>query len=92
MIDATGEADLRRRAERRVAMRLGFYVHATVFAVVNLGLLAINRVVSPEVSWSVWPLFGWGVGLAAHGFAVFANLSRWRERAVAAEVERLRRG
>jgi hypothetical protein len=89
--DPGPDAQLRRLAERRVNARRGLLVHAGVYVVVNLGLVAINLATSPHYLWFVWPLFGWGIGLAAHAFAVLGALSGDHERAVQAEMERLRR-
>ena len=49
----------------------GFYIHAAVFAIVNLILLAINLVKSPQVLWIKWVLLDWSVGLATHAWLVF---------------------
>jgi hypothetical protein len=84
------EADLRRQAERRVDARRGFWSHATVFVIVNTGLAVLNLLSSPHYLWFLWPLFGWSIGLAAHAWGVFGSFPGDRERAVAAEVERLR--
>jgi hypothetical protein len=61
------------RAEREVTQeeaRRGFRVHATAYALVNLLLLAINLLVVTQTSedaiWFVFPLVGWGFGLAMH--------------------------
>jgi hypothetical protein len=86
------DADLRRRAERRVAARAGFRVHALVYVLVNAGLLAVNLMTSPHYLWSAWPMFGWGIGLVAHGLGVYGARPRWREDEIAREMERLRRG
>lgn len=82
---------LQRQAERRVKQKMGFYVHATVFVLVNLGLAVIG--IASGRSWYLWPLAGWGLGLAIHGFVTFALLNGdgLRERMVRDEVERLRR-
>jgi hypothetical protein len=61
------------RARRRVRELRAFYVHATVFVAVNALLHAINFLTEPRVYWAGWPLFGWGIGLAAHAFATY----RW---------------
>jgi hypothetical protein len=90
MYDNQSEADLRRLAERRAGAKFGFYVHALVYLVVNAGLVAINLATSPQALWFVWPMFGWGIGLVAHGLGVFAHTSGLRERAIAAEMKRLR--
>jgi len=36
------EHELQRRARRRVNQKMGFYIHATVYVLVNLGLAAID--------------------------------------------------
>ena len=83
---------LEARARRRVARKMGFYVHALVYACVNGGLWVVNAATG-EPRWALWPMLGWGIGLAAHGIATFASLQGegLRERMVAQEVERLRR-
>jgi hypothetical protein len=86
------EPELQRRAQRRVKQKMGFYIHAAVYVLVNLGLAAID-VANGGASWHLWPLVGWGVGLAIHGFVTFASLNgdNLRERMLQDEVERLRR-
>jgi hypothetical protein len=88
----TNDDTLETRARRRVAIRTGFYVHALVFVLVNLGLYVINTV-SGGYRWSMWPLSGWGLGLAIHGIVVFLSLQGegWRRRMLAQEIERLKR-
>jgi hypothetical protein len=61
------------RARRRVARKMGFYIHALVFVLVNAGLFAINAVTG-EPRWAQFPLMGWGVGLAIHGIVTFIAL------------------
>jgi hypothetical protein len=65
------------RARRQVRRIKGFYVHATVYALVNAFLVAINLATSRGGWWSFWPLFGWGIGLIAHGIAVFGFGGLW---------------
>ena len=85
------EDDLNRRARKRVSQKLGFYTHALVFVLVNLGLFAINSVTGGQ-RWSHFPLWGWGLGLAIHGIVTFLSLSGegLRQRMLADEVARLR--
>jgi hypothetical protein len=85
-----GEEDLRQRATRRVDARRGFFAHATVYVAVNALLVLINLTTSPEYHWFVWPLFGWGIGLVIHGLMVFGLLAGDRDRAIEAEMQRLR--
>jgi hypothetical protein len=87
---AIDDADLRRRAERRVAAKAGFRIHALVYVLVNVGLLAVNLMTSPQYLWSGWPMLGWGIGLAAHGLGVYGANSGRREDAIRREMERMR--
>jgi hypothetical protein len=64
------EQQLYERARTRVGALKGFYLHATAFVVVNIGLFAIN-VLAGGVWWFYWPLMGWGIGLGLHALAVF---------------------
>jgi uncharacterized integral membrane protein len=84
---------LDRIARRRANAKLGFYIHAAVFVVVNLVLFAINTQATHSYRWFVWPLGGWGIGLAFHGLAVFVlgAGSGLRERMVREERRRLER-
>ena len=88
---STSSDDIETRARRRVARKTGFYVHALVFVVVNLGLYAINSAAG-GARWSMYPLWGWGLGLAIHGVVTWVALSGdgLRDRWVRQEVERLR--
>ena len=49
----------------------GFIVHAYVYVGVNILLFILNIVDTPHQLWFIWPLAGWGIGLAVHGFLVF---------------------
>ena len=50
------------KAKERVEAIKGFYIHLTVYVVVNLILFSINMIVSPDSLWFIWPLMGWGIG------------------------------
>jgi len=80
-------------ARRRAGAKLGWYLHALVFILVNLGLFALSRHGFGSRPWSVFPLLGWGLGLALHGISVFVlgTGSSLRERMVQKERERLQR-
>jgi hypothetical protein len=92
MSRSTDPDDIEARARRRVGMKMGFYIHALVYVFVNLGLFAISSL-SGRGNWHVFPLLGWGLGLAIHGIVVFTSLrgEGMRKRMLAQEIERLRR-
>ena len=60
------------KAKERVEVIKGFYIHLTVYVVVNLLLFSINMITSPGVLWFIWPLMGWGVGVVFHALFVFS--------------------
>lgn len=84
------EQDLLRIARRRAKAKIGFLIHLTVFVLVNATLFFINQRTSPGVSWFAFPLGGWAIGLAIHGFVVFLSGSGLKERMVEAEVRKLK--
>lgn len=60
------------KAEKRVEAKLEFYKHLTTYIVVNILLIIINLMTSPQYYWFKWPLMGWGVGVVIHALQVFA--------------------
>jgi len=88
----TSESALIARAERRAARRLGFYIHATVFVLVNLALFAINFTITPGRPWAVFPFVGWGIGLLMHGMAVLGPLGYLYRALVERELARMPAG
>ena len=85
--------DLERLAHKRAGAKLGWYIHATLYVVVNLLIFALSVYAFGHRPWSVFPLLGWGLGLALHGVAVFmlGDGSGLRRRLLERERERLRR-
>ena len=80
------ERNMYLKAQKRVEDIKGFYGHLSSFVVVNIGLAILNLATSPEYLWFLYPLIGWGVGLAAHGMSVFNYMpflnSDWEERKI----------
>ena len=92
-MNALQNTDLERLARRRAGAKLGWYLHATVFVVVNLGMIALSSFGFTRRPWTMAPVLGWGAGLVFHGISVFilANGSPLRERLLQRERERLQR-
>lgn len=77
-----------RLARRRAGAKLGWYIHACAYLCVNL-LLAMLAAASGR-HWAIFPALGWGLGLAVHGFAVYARCGGgWFERMVRNDHRRL---
>ncbi len=79
-----------RLARRRAAAKMGWLIHALVYVCVNAGLALIAW--QTGRAWHLYPLAGWGLGLAIHGLAVWlgsgANL---HQRLLEAERQKLMR-
>lgn len=81
---------LERLAQRRAKAKMGWYIHASVYTLVNLLLLTLSA--SSGRHWAVFPALGWGLGLLVHGMVVFLLAGgTWHERMVQTERERLAR-
>ncbi len=61
------EAARKRLVRKR---RAEFYNHLRSYLIVNGALLLINFITSSDF-WVVWPLLGWGIGLAFHASSTF---------------------
>lgn len=72
--DTTGHDPLEHAARKRASMKLGWYIHATVYLLVNAGLMALSM--SQGRHWAFYPALFWGLGLLAHGAAVWLSAPR----------------
>lgn len=81
--------ELERLARRRAGAKMGWFIHAGVYLLVNLLLVALS--LASGRHWAVFPLLGWGIGLAVHGAVVFllTGGTGLHERLVRQERERL---
>jgi hypothetical protein len=78
------------KTKEKVAALKGFYVHISVYVIVNLGLLLINMMASPGRLWFFWPLVGWGIAIVLHAMRVFGGTlgSNWEEKKIAELMEK----
>jgi Flp pilus assembly protein TadB len=85
---AESDDALLRRARHRAGARMGLRIHLMSFLAVNAVLAAIA--LSRGQFWFVWPLLGWGMGLAAHGLNLAWSHGNGYQRMVNQELARLR--
>jgi len=66
----------------------GFIIHLFVYIVVNIALISIAYTLTPlNTSWLLFPVVGWGIGMAMHYFfAVAWIVQRLKNREVRAEA------
>ena len=84
------DEELRQAAIKRLKDKRDFKAHVLAYMMVNALLVAIWATTSAGFFWPVFPLFGWGIGLAFHAWDVYSKPATAEQ--VAAEMERLRRG
>ncbi|MGG4264363.1 2TM domain-containing protein [Peribacillus simplex] len=79
------------RAKKRVENLKAFYIHLTVYVLVNVMFFVINLLSDPGYWWFFYPLGGWGIGVLVHGITTFAHGSfgsEWEERKIKEYMEK----
>lgn len=76
-------------ARKRAGAKLGWLIHASVYVLVNTFLMF--TALYHGKAWALFPLMGWGLGLAIHGAAVWfaSSSSALHERLLSRERARL---
>lgn len=59
-------------ARKRAGTKLGWFIHAFIYATVITGLTLLS--LHQGRGWAVFPAAGWGAGLLIHGLAVWLAL------------------
>jgi hypothetical protein len=84
------ETDLREQAVERLKKKRDFRGHVFMYVLVNTMLVVIWAVTGSGFFWPIFPILGWGIGVAANAWDVY-----WRrpisEDEIQREAERLRR-
>jgi len=85
------DEELRKKAKKRAEEKTGFYVHFTIYVIVNLGLFAMWWFLHGPGThpWPIWTTFGWGIGIAAHFIAVYTS-GGFQEKLVEKEYKKLK--
>ncbi|MCW8801858.1 MAG: 2TM domain-containing protein [Candidatus Bathyarchaeota archaeon] len=74
-------------ARQKAKLKVEFRIHLLTYIVVNAFLATINLILTPEYLWIIWPLMGWGIGLAIHGLRVHLSTNvSFKERMIEKEM------
>ena len=75
----TTDQELMEIAGKRVKDKTAFYIHFACYVMVNISLFIFYQsIIEPGTNLIpifFGPLFGWGIGVAAHFIAVFAGVT-----------------
>jgi len=86
------EDEIYEQAKKRVEEKKGFYIHFTVYVVVNIMLVLIWAFVAGRgFPWFIFPLGGWGIGILFHFLGVFVFERKSDRAAIEKEAEKIRR-
>jgi len=88
------EEEIYREARKRVEAKKGFFIHLTVYIIVNIMLVLIWAFPGGGgFPWFVFPLGGWGIGILFHFLEafVFSRQTDWERKAIEKEVEKLKK-
>lgn len=78
-------------AQARVQQQLDFYRHLATYVLVNGGLFTVDWLPDGRINWAMWPLLGWGIGVAAHGLRLSLRWDALEQKLLARELARQQR-
>jgi hypothetical protein len=84
-----GDDALREAAVTRLRKKRDFGMHALIYLLVNGFLVVIWAVTSGDFFWPIFPIAGWGIGLAANAWDVYGRRPI-SEAEIRREMDRLR--
>ena len=70
-MDEFAEMAAKEREANRIARRQWFWLHFAVFVTTEVFLVVIWSLSDSTYPWYIFPLFGWGIVVAAHAVHAF---------------------
>ena len=83
------DQELREEAISRLKKKRDFRSHVFIYVAVNTALVAIWAITGAGFFWPVFPILGWGIGVAANAWDVYGR-KPLTEDEIRRETERLR--
>ena len=72
----TDEDEQRKAAIKRIEAKRAFRMHLALYVLVNLLLIVVWALTGRGYLWPVWPISGWGIGIAFHYWSVYARSAK----------------
>jgi len=69
----TTSNDQRQAAIQRLGAKQEFRGHLITYLAVNTLLVVVWAATGAGSFWPIWPIAGWGIGLAIHAFAIYGR-------------------
>ncbi len=92
MYKQRGVSDQEQEALEYVRDIKGFYSHFIIYLISITAMVISTFFYKTDYPWYIWPALGWGLGVAAHGLAVFEWFSLfgagWEKRQVEKRLKR----
>ena len=85
----TDDQALRARAVQRLKKQRDFRIHLLMYLLVNGSLIVIWAMTGAGFFWPVFPIVGWGIGVAANAWDVYSR-DLPTETEIRHEMDRLR--
>jgi hypothetical protein len=83
------EQELREQAISRLKKKRDFRAHVFIYVAVNAALVVIWAITGAGFFWPIFPILGWGIGVAANAWDVYGR-KPLTEDEIRRETERLR--
>lgn len=83
------EEELREQAVAQLKKKRDFRGHLFIYVAVNAMLVVIWAITGGDFFWPIFPILGWGVGVAANAWDVYGR-KPISEEEIRRETERLR--
>jgi hypothetical protein len=88
----TGDEETRKQAVASLERKRAFRIQVVTWIAVSVLLVAIWALTGGDFFWPVFPIAGWGIGIAVQAWSIYGPASRpISESEIARESERLRR-
>jgi 2TM domain len=84
------DEELRQQAIRRIKAKREFRGHVFAYVAVNTLLVVIWAVTGAGFFWPIFPMLGWGIGLAFHGWETYSPRDQISEDEIQNEIRRLK--
>ena len=93
MTTGMSEEEIYEVAKKRVKDKKDFYVHLTIYLIVNSIVVLTWALTSGGYPWFVWFLGPWGIGIVFHflGVFVFPTSAEKEKKAIEKEAEKIRK-